>query len=189
MTDELNPFLDDPRNTSLRSFILRQFISGVMTDEERARLWGLPKGCRMRENAKIISPDKLTCGEYVWIGEGAILDASGGLEIGAHTSVGLNVYLWSHTSFLTNLTMNNIMGNPLIERKKTTIGKGCFIGGPSVIYPGVTIGDRTVILPMTVVTKDLPGNMVVAGSPAKKMSDINDEWIQQRIDGLKIARG
>jgi acetyltransferase-like isoleucine patch superfamily enzyme len=174
-------FSDDERNRNLRNQILNYFISSVMTDDERARLFNLPTGCRMRENAKIISPEKFECGEYVWIGEGAVLDASGGLSIGDHTSIGLGVYVWSHTSYLTNLTLNNVPGSPLIERKKTTIGKGCFIGGPAVIYPGVTIGDRVVILPMSVVTKDVPSNSLVAGSPAVVKREITDEFIEQEI--------
>lgn len=174
-------FNDTERNKSLRSQILKYFISSVMTDDERAQLLDLPKGCRIREGAKIISPENLKCGEYVWIGEGAVLDASGGLEIGEHTSIGLNVMLWSHTSFLTNMSMDNRIGSPLIERKPTKIGKGCFIAGPSVVYHGVTIGDKVVILPMTVVTKDIPNNSLAAGSPAKIIKTITEEFIQAEI--------
>lgn len=175
------------RNNKLRSQVLEAFISGLMTDDERAKLNGLPEGCRMRENAKIIDRDKLECGKYVWIGEGAVLDASGGLEIGDHTSIGLSVYIWSHTSFLANLTFNNIIGNPLIIRAKTKIGKGCFIAGHSVIYHGVSIGDRTIVMPMSVVTKDIPGNCIVGGSPAKIIREIDDEFIEEQIKNLKDA--
>ena len=143
-------FMNDERNSKLRNLILKDFISGVMTDEERANLYGLPKGCRMRENSKIAFPENFECGEYVWIGEGAKLDASGGLKIGDHTSIGLYVMIYSHTSFLANLTFNNVIGSPLIHREPTTIGRGCFIAGPSVIYPGVNIGNRVVVLPMSV---------------------------------------
>jgi acetyltransferase-like isoleucine patch superfamily enzyme len=180
-------FNDDERNKNLRSYVLKQFISGVMTDEERAKLWNLPIGCRMRENAKIISPEKLICGESVWIGEGAVLDASGGLEIGSHTSIGLNVMIWSHTSFLTNLTMNNEMGSNLIARAKTTVGKGCFIAGPSVIYHGVTLGDKTIVLPMSVVNKDTPRNCIVGGSPAKVIKYIDEEFVNEQIKKFKDA--
>jgi acetyltransferase-like isoleucine patch superfamily enzyme len=181
-------FKENERNKNIRSFILKQFVSKVMTDEEIAQLWGLPAGCRMRENAKIISPENLICGDHVWIGEGAVLDASGGLEIGSHTSIGLNTMIWSHTSFLTNLTMSNYPGSDLIKRAKTKIGNGCFIGGPSVIYPGVTIGDRTVVLPMSVITKDIAGNCIVAGSPAKVIAEVTDEFIRQKIDELKAQK-
>lgn len=49
----------------------------------------------------------------------------------------------------------------------TRIGKNCFIGGESIILPGVTIGDNCVIGAGSVVTKDVPDCSVVAGNPAK----------------------
>jgi acetyltransferase-like isoleucine patch superfamily enzyme len=174
-----NPFLTNERNNNLRENILKQHISSIMTDDERANLWGLPEGCRMREGSKIISPENFQCGEYVWIGEGAILDASGGLEIGSHTSIGLNVMIWSHSSFLANLMGNNEIGSKYIIRKKTKIGNKCFIAGPSVVYHGVEIKDSTVVLPMSVVTKDTPGNCIVAGSPAVVIKHIDDDYIEQ----------
>ena len=178
-------FKDKKRNNSLRANILKQHISSVMTDDERAALWNLPIGCRMRENSKIISPENFKCGEYVWIGEGAILDASGGLEIGSHTSVGLNVMIWSHNSFLSNLTMNNKPNSSLIARAKTKIGKGCFIGGPTVVYHGVTIGDNSVVAPMSVVTKNIPPNSLVGGNPARFIKKIDKEFIETQIKKFK----
>ncbi|OXA43960.1 Maltose O-acetyltransferase [Folsomia candida] len=47
------------------------------------------------------------------------------------------------------------------------IGNTCWIGGRSVICPGVTIGDNVVVGAGSVVTKDVPSNVVVAGNPAK----------------------
>jgi len=182
-------FNDDERNQRLRPAVLRQFVSGVMTDDERAKMWGLKPGCRMRENSKILAPDNFVCGDYVWIGEGAVLDASGGLEVGDHTSIGLGVMIWTHTSFLSNLMMHNDIGSEYIMRDKTKIGSGCFIGGPSVIYPGVTLGDRTVVLPMSVVTSDTPGDCIVAGSPAKKIRDIDEAFIEAQMEKLKAQRG
>ncbi len=174
-------FKDEERNNRLRNEILNYFISSVMTDDERADVLGLPKGCRIRERAKIISQEKFACGEFVWIGEGAILDASGGLSVGSHTTIGAGVYVWTHTSFLSNLTMNNVMDSPLIRRERTTIGGGCYIVGPTVVYAGVTIGDRVKILPMSVVNRDIPSNTIYAGSPARKIGDITDEYIEEEI--------
>jgi acetyltransferase-like isoleucine patch superfamily enzyme len=175
-------FNNAERNALLRPEILRHFISGVMTDDERAALFDLPAGCRMREGAKILSRELFACGEYVWIGEGAVLDASGGLDIGAHTSIGLNVMVWSHSSHLANLAMNNEIGSALIERKRTRIGSGCFIAGPSVIYPGVTIGDRVMVLPMSVVTRDVPSGSLVAGSPAVVKRELTQEFIDSEVE-------
>ena len=167
-------FNDDARANEVRKQILTYFVASVMTDDERADLLGLPKGCRMREGAKIISPENFHCGEYVWIGEGAILDASGGLAVGDHTTLASHVFVWTHTSYRANLAFDNRIGSPLTERRPTRIGRGCYVGGPSVIYPGVTLGDRTVVLPMSVVTKDLPGNCMAAGSPAKIIRELEE---------------
>lgn len=170
----MNLFADDDRANEVRKQILTYFMSSVMTDDERARFLGLPEGCRIREGAKIISPEKLDCGVYVWIGEGAIVDASGGLTVGDHTTIASHVFVWTHTSYRANLAFDNRIGSPLNERRPTKIGRGCYIGGPSVIYPGVTLGDRTVVLPMTVVTKDVAGNCMVAGAPAKLIKELEE---------------
>lgn len=144
-----------------REQILKYNATFSMTDAERANFLGLPNGCRIRENAKIISQNKLEIGENCWIGEGAILDASGGLEIGSNTSIGLNVMVWTHDSHKLNIRGKNTQeANKGIVRKKTKIGKNCFIAGPSVIMPGVTIGDKCIIAPMSVVYEDLPDRTI-----------------------------
>lgn len=174
-------FSDDDRARALRPYVLRQAMGQFLTDDERARLWGLGEGCRMRENAKIIAPEKLVCGHHVWIGEGAVLDASGGLEVGDHTSIGLYVMAWSHTSVLANLMGDNTVGSRFIQRKPTRIGSRCFVAGHSVIYSGVTLGDRTVVLPMTVLTKSVPGNVIVGGSPARVIREIDDAFVEEQL--------
>lgn len=47
------------------------------------------------------------------------------------------------------------------------IGNNAWIGGSSVILPGVTIGNNVVVAAGSVVVKDVPDNVVVAGNPAK----------------------
>lgn len=49
----------------------------------------------------------------------------------------------------------------------TRIGKNCFIGGESLILPGVTIGDNCVIGAGSVVVRDVPARSIAAGNPAK----------------------
>lgn len=168
---------DTERTRGLREDILRNLLALAMTDDERAAMLGLPVGCRVRESAKIISPASLNCGEYVWIGENVMLDASGGLQIGAHTTIAVGALVWTHSSVLANLELDNRSGNPWIVRKPTKIGTGCYIGGPSSIYPGVTIGEKVIVLPMSVVTEDVPSNVMVGGSPAKIIRSIDDEWL------------
>jgi len=51
--------------------------------------------------------------------------------------------------------------------KPITIGDDVWIGGSSVICPGVTIGSRAIIGAGSVVTKDIPEDVIAAGNPCK----------------------
>lgn len=51
--------------------------------------------------------------------------------------------------------------------KDVKIGSNCFIGGCSIILPGVTIGDNVIVAAGAVVTKDVSDGCIVAGNPAK----------------------
>lgn len=48
----------------------------------------------------------------------------------------------------------------------TRIGRYCFIGARSLIMPGVTIGDESIVAAGAVVTRDVPPRSIVAGNPA-----------------------
>lgn len=52
------------------------------------------------------------------------------------------------------------------------IGHNVWIGGRAIINPGVTIGDNAVIASGAVVTRDVPENVVVAGSPARVIKQV-----------------
>jgi maltose O-acetyltransferase len=56
--------------------------------------------------------------------------------------------------------------------KPVTIGDNCWIGGRAVINPGVTIGKNVVVASGSVVTKDVPDNVVVGGNPARILKEI-----------------
>ncbi len=55
-----------------------------------------------------------------------------------------------------------------------TIGNSCWIGGGSVINPGVHIGSNVVIGSGSVVTKDIPDNVVAAGNPCRVIREISE---------------
>ena len=73
-----------------------------------------------------------------------------------------------------------------------TIGKNCWIGENVTICPGVTIGDNTVIGAGSVVTKDIPANVVAFGTPCRVYREINDEdklyyYKKFRFDAADLA--
>lgn len=57
---------------------------------------------------------------------------------------------------------------------RVTIGNNVFVGAESVILPGVTIGNNVIIGANSTVTHDVPDNTVVAGSPAIRISSLED---------------
>jgi len=154
--------LFDPETQSqLRNEIMSRCTAELMTDRERAAFYGLPHGCRVRERVKILAFEKLKCGQNVYFGEGALIDAQGGITIGDNCQIGINAVLATHTSHLQALAGETGISRDKIIYKPIRIGRNCFIAGPSVIGPGVTIGDGVVIAPMSYVDHDVPDHSYV----------------------------
>ena len=59
--------------------------------------------------------------------------------------------------------------------KPITIGDNVWIGGSSVVNPGVSIGDCVVIGSGSVVTKDIPDNVIAVGNPCRVLRPITEE--------------
>ncbi|MCU7746674.1 acetyltransferase [Priestia megaterium] len=74
---------------------------------------------------------------------------------------GVHIYTATHPIDPNERNSGKEYANPII------FGNNVWIGGSSVINPGVTIGDNVVIASGSVVTKDVPNNVVVGGNPAK----------------------
>ncbi|MCI8522511.1 MAG: sugar O-acetyltransferase [Lachnospiraceae bacterium] len=55
------------------------------------------------------------------------------------------------------------------------IGSGCWLGGGVIVLPGVSIGDGSVIGAGSVVTKDIPENVLAVGNPCRVVRRINGE--------------
>ncbi|MBE7191234.1 MAG: acyltransferase [Gordonia polyisoprenivorans] len=85
--------------------------------------------------------------------------------------IGVHIGPYSYVAFDSRiLTHDRVRGMFL----HTRIGANCFIGGCSIILPGVEIGDNSIVGAGSVVTKSVPPRSIVAGNPAKVIkSDID----------------
>lgn len=93
-----------------------------------------------------------------------------------------HIYIGDYTMFGPSVTIATA-GHPILPelRQKgyqynfpVCIGKNCWIGAGVTIVPGITIGDNVVIGAGSVVTKDLPSNVVAVGNPCKVLREVND---------------
>lgn len=98
------------------------------------------------------------------INDGCFLLAKAKIEVGDNSALAYGV------SIITSADPNHDY-NPLAKlypplTAPVVIGNNCWVGANSTILPGVTIGDFSVIAAGSVVTKDVPSGVMVAGVPA-----------------------
>lgn len=93
-----------------------------------------------------------------------------------------HIYVGDHTMFGPNVTVAT-GGHPILPELRESasqfnipihIGKNVWIGTGVIILPGIKIGDNTVIGAGSVVTKDIPANVVAVGNPCRVLREIND---------------
>jgi galactoside O-acetyltransferase len=66
------------------------------------------------------------------------------------------------------------------------IGRNCWLGANVVVVPGVTIGDNVVVGAGSVVTRDLPDNVVAAGNPCRILREVSDRDREYYFKDRKI---
>ena len=105
-----------------------------------------------------------------------------------------HIYVGDYTKFGPNVTIATA-GHPILPslREKAyqfnlpvKIGRCCWLGAGVVVLPGVTIGDNTVVGAGSVVTKDLPANVVAVGNPCRVLRPIGERDKQYYYRDLKI---
>ena len=155
--------------------ICAEINSGYKSPEELRQLMSELTASPIDEGFGLFPPffsdfgKNLHIGKNVFINSGCKFQDQGGIFIGDDALIGHNVVI---------ATINHDF-NPEKRRgmypKPVTVGKNVWIGSNSTICPGVTIGDNAVIGAGSVVTKDVPENMVAVGVPAKVIKSIFEE--------------
>ncbi len=93
-----------------------------------------------------------------------------------------HIYVGDYTMIGPNVTIATA-GHPILPelREKAYqfnqpvhIGRNCWLGAGVIVLPGVTIGDNSVIGAGSIVTKDIPANVVAVGNPCRVMREISE---------------
>ena len=124
---------------------------------DRFKNWKRPKiihGKLSKWHWKVLRPEKLQLGKNVDISSFVVLFAHNGITIEDGVEIG------PHCSILSADTISGRNGRVVLK-------KGCCIGANSVVMPGVTVGENTIVGAHSLVNKDLPANSIAFGVPAK----------------------
>ena len=146
---------------------------------------------------------------FAEIGEGCYIETPFHANFGgAHVHFGKNIYanfnltlvddthiyVGDNTMFGPNVTLATA-GHPVLPELREKgyqfnipihIGKNCWIDAGSVILPGVTVGDGSVIGAGSVVTKDIPSGVVAVGNPFRVLRKIGDRDREYYYKDLRI---
>jgi maltose O-acetyltransferase len=182
MYDPLDPELSSDR---VRTRLLLKSLNESREDEpeERARI------------IRDLIPD---AGENLWLQPPFYCDYGYNMKVGERVFFNFNcvvldvapVTIGSRTMFAPNVQIYTAT-HPIdpVERssgkeyaKPITIGSDVWVGGSTVICPGVTIGDRSVIGAGSVVTKDIPAYVIAAGNPCRVIRRIDETPKTQPLD-------
>ena len=129
------------------------------------------------------------CGKNVNIEKGALFSAN--IELGDNSGIGRNaelecgisigdnvmmgpyvkMYVQNHNFSRTDIPMNQQGDSPV---RPIVIGDDVWIGANAVVLPGITIGDNSVIGAGSVVTKDIPPNVIAVGNPCRVLREISE---------------
>ena len=105
-----------------------------------------------------------------------------------------HIYVGDNTMFGPNVVVATA-GHPLLPELReqvyqynapVRIGRNCWLGAGVIVVPGVTIGDNTVVGAGSVVTKDIPSNVIAVGNPCRVLREINEHDREYYFKDRKI---
>jgi acetyltransferase-like isoleucine patch superfamily enzyme len=109
---------------------------------------------------------------------GTVICAAVMVEIGADCLIGADVQIVDTDFHPVEPEGRTHCGDPArIAVAPVTIGKNVFIGAGCKILKGVTIGENSVIGAGSIVTRDIPANVIAAGNPARVIRAVGDSAV------------
>lgn len=107
-------------------------------------------------------------GEYFYANTRCVILDGAAVHIGNFVSLGPNVHIYTthHPVDPTDRLSGVAISTPV------TIGNNVWIGGNAIIMPGITIGSNTTIGAGSIVTHDIPDNVLALGSPCRVIRQV-----------------
>lgn len=129
------------------------------------------------QQLELLSPFQVDYGYNIKLGKQVFINHNCYLMDCAAINIGDNVFIGPNCGLYTaNHPLEIAARNSGIEQAlPIEIGDNVWLGANVVVLPGVKIGSGTVISAGSVVTKDIPENVLAVGTPAKVRKTINNE--------------
>ena len=108
---------------------------------------------------------RIRMGDRVFVNCGTVLLSVLEVTLGDDVALANEVYIMDSNS-------HGVEGQPHVEAP-VRIGDGTWVGARAMILPGVTIGKRVVVAAGSVVTRDVPDEVLVAGNPARVVRSLD----------------
>lgn len=123
--------------------------------------------------SKLAAEPSISIGDHTFIGHGATFSVGKAITIGRSCLIAGGVHVTDNDGHPLNYLdrMKNLP--PRMEDvKEVQIGNNVWIGNYAIILKGVTVGDRAIVGAGSVVTRDVPPDVVVAGNPARVVKSL-----------------
>lgn len=121
-------------------------------------------------------------GKYVYANYNLTMVDDTHIYVGDYTMIGPNVTI-ATAGHPIDPALRSVQAQYNME---VHIGKNVWIGGDCVLLPGVSIGDNTVIGAGSIVTKDIPANVVAYGNPCRVIREIGEHDRQYYYRDRKV---
>ncbi len=121
-------------------------------------------------------------GRNCWIGGNVVLDSLGGLDIDDNVGIGAHSQVWTHIQF-----GDIVEGCRFYSRRYMHLGKDAWFVGHCIVSP-VRVGEKSMALVGSVVTRDMWPNHVYAGVPAQDVTDKVGPQFEERPMERKAAK-
>ncbi len=118
------------------------------------------QGVNIKPRVNIHFPWKLELGDHCWLGEEVFILNFEPVRIGSHACVSQRAFLCGGNHDFRDEAFS-------YRNAPITVGDGAWIGAQCFVGPGVTVGTQAVVTAGSIVTSDLPADMICSGNPCK----------------------